>query len=48
MAAPKKGLSLYADLLASAGTISAAPVKYDVPKADGDEQVAMKKNGTVS
>ncbi|KXL45789.1 MAG: hypothetical protein FE78DRAFT_31458 [Acidomyces sp. 'richmondensis'] len=44
MAAPKKGLSLYADLLASAGTISAAPIKYDVPKGGGDEPAAKKKN----
>lgn len=48
MAAPKKGLSLYADLLASAGTISAAPIKYDVPKGGGDEPAAKKKNGTIS
>lgn len=47
---PKKsGLSLYADLLkpsesdSNAATISSAPVKYDLKKAEDDAIAAQKK-----
>jgi len=45
----KKGLSLYAHLIGGdSSTISSAPVKYDVKKAEEDAAAAQKKkDGTV-
>lgn len=50
---PKKtgGFSLYADLLddKKSSTISGAPVKYDIQKSGGDDEVQKqtKRDGTV-
>lgn len=52
-APPKKtgGFSLYADLIGDNknSTISGAPVKYDIQKSGGDDEVHQqkKRDGTV-